>query len=275
MRKSFVFAAALVLAAGATTVFAGAIRGGQFNSNTLPGNDDGSTGLVGLGFTVNFFGVNRSDGFVNNNGNFTFDNPLSTFTPFNLSTTNRQILAPFFADVDTRSAASMDVTYGTGMVDGRNAFGVNWIDVGFFSNRDVVHNDFQLVIIDRSDTGVGNFDFEFNYDRILWETGQASGGDANGRGGNSARAGWSNGATHSFELTGSAVNGAFLDGGPNALISNSLNSNVLGRYLFNVRNGVVLPAVPLPPAAWAGMGGLGIVGVGAFIRRRRLNARTV
>ena len=96
-------------------------------------------------------------------------------------------------------------------------------------------------MIDRSDIGAGDFDFEFNYDQILWEAGTASGSDANGLGGNSARVGYTNGSTASLELAGSAVNGAFLDGGPagTALIHNSLNSSVDGRYVFQVRNGIV------------------------------------
>lgn len=59
----------------------GAIRPG-FAANTLPGNDDGSTGLVPIGLTANFFGTNYSALFVNNNGNLTFDAPLAEFTPF-------------------------------------------------------------------------------------------------------------------------------------------------------------------------------------------------
>ena len=80
---------------------------------------------------------------------------------------------------------------------------------------------------------------EFNYAQILWESGEASGGDVNGLGGDSARVGFSNGIDTAFELPGSAVNGAFLDSGPAAtsLIQNSLNSSVLGRYIFRARDG--------------------------------------
>lgn len=258
---------ALVVLAAAGLAHAGAVRGGQFNSGTLARNDDLSTGFVSFGFAgdLNFFGQSYNGGFVNNNGNLTFDAPLSTFTPFNIITTGRPMLAPFFADVDTRNAGSAEVTYGTGTVGSNAAFGVNWVDVGYFANQVIPTNSFQLVIIDRSDTGAGNFDFEFNYDRILWETGSASGGGAGGLGGNSARSGWSNGTTESFEFTGSAVNGALLDNGPNALIAGSRLSNVAGRYVFEVRNGVV-GAVPLPTAAGLGLAGMGLL---AGLRRRR------
>src|SRR5207244_10573172 len=82
----------------------------------FPGNDDGSTGLVTTGFTSNFFGANYTSLYVNNNGDLTFDAALSTFTPFPLTTTQRVIIAPFFADVDTRIGNV--VTYGSGTVDG-------------------------------------------------------------------------------------------------------------------------------------------------------------
>ena len=57
-------------------------------------------------------------------GNVTFDSSLSSFTPFDLTSTGRQIIAPFFADVDTRRAGDA-VTYGTGTYEGQDAFGVN------------------------------------------------------------------------------------------------------------------------------------------------------
>src|SRR5437667_3702930 len=69
--------------------------------------------------------------YVNNNGNLTFDSPLSTFTPFNLLQTSRLIVAPFFADVDTRVGNLL--TFGSGTLGGRSAFGVNWPGVGCYS----------------------------------------------------------------------------------------------------------------------------------------------
>jgi hypothetical protein len=240
---------AIVLALAASGVSdAVAIRTDSgFTTNVLAPNDDGSVGPVALGFTINFFGSTYGSSYVNNNGNVTFDVPLPEFNPFDLLSTSTPIIAPFFADVDTRGAGSSPVTYGTSTIDGRNAFGVNWVNVGYWSFQDNPLNSFQLVLIDRSDVGVGDFDFEFNYDQILWESGGASGG-SNGLGGNSARAGWSNGQSVGFELPGSAVNGAFLDNGPNSL------SATTGRTSFSVRNGVVSPPTE-PPAVGVPDGG--------------------
>jgi Nidogen-like/PEP-CTERM motif len=240
--------------------------------NTLAANDDGSTGSVAIGFTTNFFGLNFNSLYVNNNGNVTFDNPLFTYTPFNLTTTGAQIIAPFFGDVDTRPSGSQQVTYGQTTVGGRNAFAVNWDNVGYFSYGTDRLNQFQLVMIDRSDTGAGNFDFEFNYDQVQWETGDASGGSG-GLGGSSARAGFSNGTGNPgsfFELAGSAVNGAFLDGGPAStrLIGNRLNSNVDGRYVFSARNGTIQTSVP-EPSTVLGMLAIGALSAGTLQKRKQ------
>jgi hypothetical protein len=251
---------------------AGPVRSNAgFTSNTLPANDDGSTGSIVLPFSANFFGLTFSSLFVNNNGNVTFGSPLSTFTPFNLNTTNAQIIAPFFADVDTRGAGSQLVRYGVDTVNGRTAFGVNWVDVGYFASRTDKLNSFQLVLIDRADTGAGNFDIEFNYDKILWETGEASGG-TNGLGGSSARAGFANGTGNPgtfFELPGSAINGAFLDGGPLAtrLITSS-NIGVDGRWLFSSRNGRIVPQAIPEPGTLAAFG-FGLAALAPVARRLR------
>ncbi|MFN3325540.1 MAG: putative Ig domain-containing protein [Bryobacteraceae bacterium] len=221
-----------------------------FRRISIPANDDGSSAIAPLGFTINFFGRLRPACYVNNNGNVTFDSPLATFTPFGLDGTRREIIAPFFADVDTRAAGSQLVTYGEDTVDGRKAFGVNWIDVGYYDTKADRLNSFQLVIIDRSDTGSGNFDIEFNYAKIQWETGDASGG-VNGLGGVPAAVGWSNGSGEpgtSFEVAGSLVPGAFLDRGSSPLIRRRMNSPVMGRLMFRARDGALIAPLSIHSA---------------------------
>jgi uncharacterized repeat protein (TIGR01451 family) len=212
-------------------------------ANELPRNDDGSTGAVPIGFPVNFFGTTNTHLFVNNNGNVTFDSSLGTFTPSGLTgATGTRIIAPFWADVDTRGLGSDIVRYSYGPItfNGRPAFCVNWVNVGYFSSGTNRLNSFQLLLVDRSDVGVGNFDIVFNYDKIQWEAGNASGGSG-GLGGTSAAAGFSAGTGVDgtfFQQPGSLVNGALLDTNQNSgLIQNSRNTLQLGRYIFPVRNG--------------------------------------
>lgn len=203
---------------------------------TLPPNDDGSTGFVTLPFSPDFFGNTYGGLYVNNNGNVTFDAPLSTYTPFGLQGASRVIVAPFFADVDTRGLGSSPVTFGAAVYGSQAAFCVNWVGVGYFSGHTDRLVDAQLLLVDRSDIAAGDFDIVMNYDRVQWETGDASGGSG-GLGGSPVRVGYSNGSTTSFELPGSGMTGAFLDGAPTALAANSRNSLQPGRYVYEVRNG--------------------------------------
>jgi hypothetical protein len=263
------------------TALASPLRPG-FNGSTLGITDDGSAGPIGLGFTANFFGSEHVSVYVNNNGNLTLDGVLDGFTPTAFSAADRRIIAPFFADVDTRASGS--VGYGTGQVDGRNAFGATWTDVGYFAEHAERTNTFQALLVDRSDTGAGNFDIEFNYAKVEWETGDSSGGSG-GLGGDSARVGYSNGTGTDgtfFELPGSGVAGSLLDGSPTALLEGSLNSDIAGRYVFHVRNDGISPDVeppdtdppdtppadvPEPATLLLGLSGLLLVSGRAWLRR--------
>jgi hypothetical protein len=215
-----------------------------FAQQTLPANDDSSTPPVSLPFTINFFGTSEPALYVNNNGNVTFGQPLTTYTPETLAAAKVAIIAPFWADVDTRSPSPGVVQYGTNIVDSHSAFGVNWVNVGYYSTHADRLLSCQLVIIDRADIAPGNFDMEFNYDRVEWEAGDVSGGSGGywiGPGGGSARAGFSDGITD-HELTNSGLSRALLDTNlVTGLVYSNLSNTMPGRYLFHFRNGQPMP----------------------------------
>ncbi|MBD8058234.1 hypothetical protein IC607_04525 [Cellulomonas sp. JH27-2] len=238
--------AGLALVAGmttATSTAASAAAGAVVESagcrqHTLAPNDDGSTGIVPLPFRINFYGIAYDSLYVNNNGNVTFSSALGTYTPFGLVGNHLPMIAPFFADVDTNGGAGA-VSYGATTYEGRSAFCVLWPGVGYFPNQIDKLNTFQLLLVQRSDRGNADFDIVFNYDSIQWETGSASGGSG-GFGGSSARAGFSSGLDgpgKSYELPGSGVNSALLDGGPESLAGHSQGSTVDGRYVYAIKNG--------------------------------------
>ena len=178
----------------------------------------------------------------------TFDGPLGTYTPFGLTGTGARIIAPFFADVDTRAGQTVTYGWGNTTYEGHRAFCANWINVGYFAGHTDKTNSFQLLIVQREDTGVpGDFDIVFNYERVAWETGDASGG-VGGLGGSSARAGFSNGSGvdgTSYELAGSGVNGGLLDSNAQTGLTNYMTTSTLnnttqvvpGRHVFPVRSG--------------------------------------
>lgn len=258
-----------VLSVHAATLPAQTIRAG-FNANALGQMDDGFVSITNIGFAFDFYGAGEV--YINNNGNVTFGVEYESFTPGPLASTAARMLAPFFADVDTRASSS--VTYGTGAVGGRNAFGVNWLGVGYFNSELVPPglvrlNDFQLVLIDRSDINSGDFDFEFNYGTMQWETGDAAGG-INGLGGDDcARAGWSDGSGGSEEVAGSGVCGALIEGGDESVEEGS-NVGEPGRYRFEVRNGaVVSAATTVPEPSTYALMTAGLLAIAYASRRRR------
>jgi fibronectin type 3 domain-containing protein len=80
-----------------------------FTETQLDPNDDlSSEHQVDMGFSIEFGGNAYSKLWVNNNGNVTFDGSLSTFTPFELDSSQMAIIAPYFADVDTRTGFGLE-----------------------------------------------------------------------------------------------------------------------------------------------------------------------
>ncbi len=223
-----------------------------FGEQFVPRNDDYYTTGIDLSTIfgaggLNFFGTNYSHVSVNNNGNITLSNSasggLGTYTPFALATGGYAIIAPFFADVDTRDPGTGGpvtptpggTSQGTNLVwydmdnTGFGKLTVTWDDVGYYSRHVDKLNAFQLQIIGK---GGGNFDIVFRYENIDWVTGDASGGSG-GLGGRIARGGYSTGdGTAWYELPQSGDQVGML-----GLDTTVGNTGVTGLYQFSVRSG--------------------------------------
>ena len=152
-----------------------------FTLAMLP-NDDNSSALINLPFTFDFYGTPYNSLYINNNGNISFQAPYYTWSsnPFPDSTFN--MIAPFWADVDTRG--DMD-SLGNFVGNGGNvwykitptALIVNWNQVGYFNMHTDLVSTFQLIITNGSDSLVsagGNV--SFCYQDMQWTTGDASSG---------------------------------------------------------------------------------------------------
>jgi Nidogen-like len=232
--RAYTLLVGLVATAGGS----GAIQNLDYcRQNSLDRNDDNSTETLALPFSLNFYGSSYSSAYVSNNGYIRLDSAAGDYTPFPLVDSSSAIIAPFFADVDTRNTASALVTYGAS--PDSKVFCVNWVGVGYYNDHIDKVSSFQLLLVDRQDVAAGDFDIVFNYGPLNWETGDASGGTG-GIGGSSARAGYSAGTAlpgTSYELPGSGVSGALIDGGTSPLGASSQGPNGSpGRYTFQIRN---------------------------------------
>ncbi len=210
-----------------------------FGANVLYHNDDGSesgidiTSIFEDGLTIG--GVTYTTFAVNTNGNVTFGGGLGTYTPGEIGNSSLAIVAPYWADVDTRDYL-VDGTTVTNPGDvfwdfneGRDSIVITWHDVGYFRTHTDLQNSFQLELIDR---GAGNVEIIFRYGDVEWTTGDASGGTG-GLGGTVARAGFSLGNTY-FELPTSGNQAAML-----ALEDSAGNTGVTGVWQFIVAGGQV------------------------------------
>ncbi len=111
--------------------------------------------------------------YINNNGTVSFHQAYSSFIPSGFPLTNYDMIAPFWADVDTRNVKSGVVYYKltpTYLI-------VQWDTVGYFSGHIDKKNSFQVIMSNGSDPIIPNGNnVEFCYQSMNWTTGDASGG---------------------------------------------------------------------------------------------------
>lgn len=241
--------------------------------NCVPPNDDGAwpAGTTGLDITpafpmgLHFYAGTYTTGFVDNNGNFAFRGSVSTYTPNAFPGAQNPMIAPFWADVDTRAPSWTSYPSGGSFPAGSTCNGVygpngpttngvwwdirsgqltiTWDRVGYFNSHNDKVMSFQMILTannacdPNADGGVGgtNFDIEFRYNQCGWETGDASGGSG-GFGGTQAVAGFDSGdGVHYAMIPGSRAAGIAM-----ALCTGSnLTPPDSGVWRWSVRGGQV------------------------------------
>lgn len=207
-------------------------------SLALSPNDDGSSSLINLPFSFNFYGTLYNSLYINNNGNITFENSLFSFSSNAFPSTGNKIIAPFWADVDTR-AGNGQVLYKIT----QHAIYVNWEDVGYFNQQGDKLNTFQLILTDGTDPAVpdGN-NISFCYKDMQWTTGSASQG-VNGFGGIPATCGANKGDGVGFFQIGRFDHAGIDFDGPNG---NNDGISYLDNksYFFNISDANNITPIP-------------------------------
>lgn len=167
-------------------------------SMILAGNDDSYSTIQSLPFTFNLYGTNYTSFYVNNNGNVSFGGAYSDYTSTGFPVNGFPMLAPFWADVDTRPAASGKVWVRIQP----HQVTVIWDHVGYYGNQVDKLNTFELIFTDGTDPiiGIGN-NVAFSYADMQWTTGSASGGSG-GFGGTPASVGINKGDGVYYALIG-------------------------------------------------------------------------
>jgi len=154
--------------------YIGTSNGNVYMPNYM--NDDASSIQINLPFTFSYYGVPRTSVFINNNGNISFNTPYSTYTANPFPDPSYNMIAPFWADVDTRDFSQ---TLGSAVYYKLTptAMIVKWENVGYFDLHFDKLNTFQLIITDGTDTLLpAGKNVGFCYGDMQWTTGDITGG---------------------------------------------------------------------------------------------------
>ncbi len=204
-----------------------------FTSGTPPDYrcDDGSSNAIPLGFNFCFYGTNYTNCYINNNGNISFGTSYSAFSSNPFPNTNFVMIAPFWADVDTRNSASGIVYYK----QTPTALIVKWSGVGYYNSSANLVNDFQLIISNSNDSLIpNNNNVSFCYGDMQWTTGNASMG-VGGFGGTPATVGINKGdGIDYFQIGQFSAPGTGYNGPYNAIDSIDVIDNM--QFVFNTCN---------------------------------------
>ena len=154
----------------------------------LPRNDDqGYIQQIGINFP--WLGQIKNSLYINTNGNLSFDGPFRSYQPTGFDSNSINMIAAFWADIDTRGAEDGHIWYKT---TSDNKFVITWEEVARYGgdSTNPLRNTFQIVLSDASYAGDH---ICFCYSDMEWTIGSATHTGA-------AQVGIAGGAGHTFNL---------------------------------------------------------------------------
>ena len=215
---------------------------------SVPASDDESSAELALPFSFRLFGQMYTSCWINNNGNVTFDGPFDVYTPAEFPVDGPVMVAPFWADIDTRSTSSPDAGVWHKLLDSDDdgsldTLVVTWNDVGYFLQHGELLSSFQVAISNGTNPLMGTGQTVcFTYDSMCFACGDVSG--VGGFGGAAATVGLNGGDGVEFDLVGrfDQTGGATPD--PTSSLSGGVAWLDNQRFLFET-GGNNVPPVPI------------------------------
>lgn len=134
--------------------------------------DDGwaAASPFNLPFQFCFYGSPYTQVWMNNNGNISFNNGISTFSSSAFPSVGNKMIAAFWADFYLTNGGTMHATITP------TAAIFNWVSMGYFSNQNDKVNTCQIVITNGLDPLVIEGNTAIHFADMQWTTGSASGG---------------------------------------------------------------------------------------------------
>ena len=207
---------------------------------------DGSSSVLILPFPFRFFDMLYSTLYVNNNGHISFDEPLDFYTPQPFPIPDLPLIAPYWADADTRPPDGGQVWYRIStdnslMTDliGSTVSSqltlssfipeylviVTWDHVGYFNKRTDKTNTFQCILA--ADNVTSYVIYQYADDEIQWTTSSASGG-TDGLGGKAALVGYNAGDCIRYKTVRESMTAEIIK------ITKTSNVGIPGVHVFKV-----------------------------------------
>ena len=208
--------------------------------------DDGSSSVLILPFPFRFLDTLYSTLYVNNNGHISFNKPVNSFDPQPFPIPDLPLIAPYWADVDTRPPGGGQVWYRistdnslmTDLIGSTvssqptlSSFTpeylviVTWDHVGYFNQKTDKTNTFQCILA--ADNVTSYVIYQYADDEIQWTTGSASGG-TDGLGGKAALVGYNAGDCIRYKTVRESMTTEIIN------VTRTSNVGMPGVYVFKV-----------------------------------------